>query len=331
MRFAPLGEAGQRRMAEGRVLICGCGALGSGLANTLVRSGVGHVRVVDRDVVELSNLHRQSLFDEADVASGRPKAVAAAEKLRGVNSSVEVEAIVAHVDAGNIEALCAGVDVIVDGTDNFETRYLLNDAALHWNIPWVFGGCIGAVGQSMTIIPCQTGCLRCLLPDCPEPGSLPTCDTAGVLAPIVNVVAAIQAQEAIKLLSGNRQAVSPYLTVIDLWDNGLRQIDMSQLRSPDCPACGQRQFHWLSGENASRAAVLCGRNAVQLTHAASAMPLADLARSFAGVGRVTHNDFLLRLSVDPYDLTIFPDGRAIVHGTSDPATARAVHARYIGS
>ena len=219
-----------RRLAASRALICGCGALGSVLANTLVRSGVGKVRLVDRDFVELSNLHRQTLFDEADVAAGLPKAVAAAEKLRTINSAVEIEPIVAHVGPENIESLCQGVDVILDGTDNFETRYLLNDTAVHLNLPWVYGGCVGAEGQTMTILPGETGCLRCLLPECPPPGSTPTCDTAGVLAPIVGVIASIQAQEAIKILSGNRVAVSRQLTVIDLWQNRFLTLDVRDLR-----------------------------------------------------------------------------------------------------
>ena len=266
MRYPHLGEEGQRRLAASRALICGCGALGSLLANTLVRSGVGKVRLVDRDFVELSNLHRQTLFDEADVAAGLPKAVAAAEKLRTINSSVEIEPVVAHVGPENVESLCAGVDVILDGTDNFETRYLLNDAAVHLNLPWVYGGCVGAEGQTMTILPGETGCLRCLLPECPPPGSTPTCDTAGVLAPIVGVIASIQAQEAIKILSGNRAAISRQLTVIDLWQNRFLQLDVRDLRDrADCPACKQRQFAWLAGQQGSRAAVLCGRNAVQLT------------------------------------------------------------------
>ena len=229
MRYPHLGEEGQRRLAASRALICGCGALGSLLANTLVRAGVGHVRLVDRDFVELSNLHRQTLFDEADAAAGLPKVIAAAEKLRRINSSVEIEPVVAHVGPDNVESLCQGVDAILDGTDNFETRYLLNDAAVYLGLPWVYGGCVGAEGQTLTIVPGETGCLRCLLPECPPPGSTPTCDTAGVLAPIVGVIASMQAQEAIKLLSGNRAAISRQLTVVDLWQNRLLQLDVRDL------------------------------------------------------------------------------------------------------
>ncbi|MGO9111737.1 MAG: ThiF family adenylyltransferase [Thermoguttaceae bacterium] len=331
MRYAPLGEEGQRRLAASRALICGCGALGSLLANTLVRAGVGTVRLVDRDFVELSNLHRQSLFDEADVAAGLPKAVAAAEKLRKINASVEIEPMVAHVGPENVEPLCEGMDVILDGTDNFETRYLLNDAAVHLNLPWVYGGCVGAEGQTMTIVPGETGCLRCLLPECPPPGSTPTCDTAGVLAPIVGVIASIQAQEAIKILSGNRSAISRQLTVIDLWQNRFLQLDVRNLRDrADCPACKQRQFIWLAGQQGSRAAVLCGRNAVQLTQPGPSVPLDALARRLEGVGRVTRNPFLLRLKVEEFEITLFPDGRAIIQGTDDTTVARTVYARYVG-
>ena len=332
MRYAHLGEEGQRRLAASRALICGCGALGSLLANTLVRSGVGKVRLVDRDFVELSNLHRQTLFDEANVAAGLPKAVAAAEKLRKINSAVEIEPIVAHVGPENVASLCAGVDVILDGTDNFETRYLLNDAAVYLNVPWIFGGCVGAEGQTMTILPGETGCLRCLLPECPPPGSTPTCDTAGVLAPIVGVIASIQAQEAIKILSGHRAAVSRQLTVINLWQNRFLHLDVRDLRDrADCPACKQRQFDWLAGQQGSRAAVLCGRNAVQLTQPGRGMSLDELARRLEGLGRLTRSSFLLRLKVDDYELTLFPDGRAIVHGTDDPDVARTVYDKYVGS
>jgi len=332
MRYPPLGEEGQRRLSTSRALVCGCGALGSVLANTLVRAGVGSVRIVDRDFVELSNLHRQVLFDEHDVAQQLPKAIAAAEKLRRINSEVEVEPIVADVDHANIETFCEGVDAIVDGTDNFEIRFLINDASVQRGIPWVYGGCLGAEGQTMTILPGETACLRCLMRECPPPGSTPTCDTAGVLGPIVNVIAAIEACEAIKILSGNRPAVSRQLTVVELWDNRIRQIDVGSLRDQvDCPACKGGEFLFLAGKSGSRSAVLCGRNAVQLTHPGTSLSLDDLARQLAGVGTINRNPFLLRLKVERYELTVFPDGRAIVGGTDDVAEARTVYAKYIGN
>lgn len=332
IRYAPLGEVGQRRLTASRVLVCGCGALGSVLAGTLVRAGVGKVRIVDRDFLELNNLQRQILFDEDDVARQLPKAVAAAEKLRRINSQVEIEPVVADVGPDNIESLADGVDAIVDGTDNFETRFLVNDAAVKLGIPWVYGGCLGAEGQTMTILPGETPCLRCLIQECPPPGSTPTCDTAGILGPAVSVIASIQATEAIKILSGNRQAISRNLTVIELWDNQFRQVNVANLREQvDCPTCRRGEYPWLSGEHGSRTAVLCGRNSVQLTHPGTSFSLDDLARQLEGVGQLTRNAFLLRLKVDAYELTVFPDGRAIIGGTDDPAVARTVYAKYIGN
>ena len=332
VRYPRLGEEGQRRMMAGRVLVVGCGALGSVAANTLVRAGVGLVRIVDRDFVETTNLQRQMLFNEEDVARQMPKAMAAAERLRAINSQVEIDPIVADVDPTNIERLCEGIDVIVDGTDNFETRFLVNDAAVKHNIPWVYGGCLGAEGQTMTILPGETACLRCLMQECPPPGSTPTCDTAGVLGPIVEVIASLEALEAIKILSGNRAACSRMLTVVELWDNTFRQIDISALREQvDCPACRHGELPWLWGRQGSHTAVLCGRNAVQLTHPGASVSLEELARKLETVGEVRRNPFLLRLKVDGYELTVFPDGRAIISGTDDIAAAKTLYAKYIGS
>jgi adenylyltransferase/sulfurtransferase len=343
MRFAPLGEPGQQQLARGRALVCGCGALGSVIANTLVRAGVGFVRIVDRDFLELNNLQRQVLYDEQDVADGLPKAIAAANKLRRINSDVEVEPVVADVSFQNIADLARDVQVIVDGTDNFATRFLLNDYAVQNGKPWVYGGCIGAEGQTMTILPGDTACLACLMPDAPPPGATPTCDTAGILGPIVNIVASLQSSETIKILSGNRAAVSRQLTVIDIWGNHLRSLDLSRLReSGDCRACRRRDFEWLRGDRSDSSAVLCGRNSVQLSPPKRSGTSADstssepvsldtLAARLEGVGRLQRNPFLLRLAVDNYVLTVFADGRTIVSGTDDVATARSVHARYIGA
>jgi molybdopterin-synthase adenylyltransferase len=332
VRFPPLGEDGQRRLAQSRAMICGCGALGTAIANTLVRAGVGAVRIVDRDFVELSNLQRQTLFDEADAAACLPKAVASAEKLRRINSGVTVEPIVADIEPTNIERFCEGVDAILDGTDNFETRLLVNDAAVKLGVPWVYGGCVAAEGQTMTILPGETACLRCLMPECPPPGSTPTCDVAGILGPIVGLIASIEAIEAIKILSGNRQSISRSLTVVDLWQNQIRQVDVRELRDRvDCPTCKHGQFPWLSGRAGSRTAVLCGRNAVQLSIPGTSISLDELARRLKGVGELTRNQFLLRLKIESYDLTIFPDARAIIAGTDDITTARAVYAKYVGN
>jgi molybdopterin-synthase adenylyltransferase len=332
-RFAPLGEEGQRRLATARALVCGCGALGSVVAETLVRAGVGFVRIVDRDFVELNNLQRQVLYDEQDVADNLPKAVAAANKLRRINSEIEIEAVVADVSHANIAKLAGDVDAIVDGTDNFATRFLLNDFAVKHGKPWVYGGCIGAEGQSMTVLPGETACLACLMADAPPPGTTPTCDTAGIIGPIVNVVASIESAEALKILSGHREAVSRRLAIIDLWDNQVRHVDLTKLRqNGDCRVCKRGEFEWLAGKRGDASAVLCGRNAVQLTAApGTSVSLSDLAARLAGVGHMQQNAFLLRLQVDSYVLTIFPDGRTIVGGTNDIAVARTLQAKYIGA
>jgi len=332
-RFAPLGEEGQRRLGTATAAMCGCGARGTAIAQLRVRAGVGKLRIIDRDFVELSNLQRQTLFDEDDARAGLPKAVAAADKLRRINSTVAIEPIVADLGPDNVLEFCAGAGVILDGTDNFETRFLINDAALKLGIPWVYGGCVAAAGQSMTILPSETACLRCLLPDCPAPGSIETCQSAGILGPIVGVIAAIEATEAIKILSGHREAISRQLTVIDVWENQLRRIDVARLRDEvDCPACRRGEFSWLSGRHGSRAAVLCGRNAVQLNcPGGKIVPLDELAQRLAGCGKLTRNQYLLRLEVEGIELTIFADGRAIVSGTDDIAAARAIYVKYVGA
>lgn len=332
-RFASFGEAGQRQLQASRVLICGCGALGSVLAESLTRAGVGHLRIVDRDFLELSNLHRQVLYDEDDVAAELPKAIAAERKLRKINSTVDIEAHVCDVDFTNIEQLVEGVDCICDGTDNFETRFLLNDAAHQFKIPWVYGGCVGAEGQQMTILPGETACLRCLLGEVPPPGTTPTCDTAGVLGPIVNVIAATQAMEAIKILSGNRASISRTLNVFDLWDSRLRQIKLDALtQGTTCQTCKQHDYPWLRGDKGSHSSVLCGRNAVQLSFPDRAsIDLAALAEKLKTTGTVRSNPFLLRADIDGFTLTLFADGRAIVGGTEDVAEAKTLYAKYVGA
>ncbi len=330
--FAPLGVEGQARLRAGRALICGCGALGTVAAETLVRAGVGFVRIVDRDFVELSNLQRQVLFDEQDAAQGLPKAVAAAAKLRAINSQVEIDPQVADLSSANVAALAAGMDVIVDGTDNFETRFLLNDAALAWGLPWIYAGCVGAEGRMLVVLPGETPCLRCLMSDEPPAGALPTCDTAGVLGPAVTVTASLAALEAMKILAGRRAAVNRQMVVIDLWENQLRQFNVANLREAvDCPACRHREFPWLRGERGSQAAVLCGRNAVQLAPSGpGAVSLEAIAAGWAGLGRLTRNPYLVRLHLDDLVLTVFADGRLIVGGVTDVAQARSLAARYLG-
>ncbi|MEX0867833.1 MAG: ThiF family adenylyltransferase [Pirellulales bacterium] len=333
MRYAPLGEQGQRRLCQSRVLLCGCGALGSVLANTLARAGVGHLRIVDRDFLELNNLQRQVLYDEQDVAAAHRKAIGGAEKLRRINSQITIEPIVADVNFENIEQLAAGADLLLDGTDNFETRFLMNDLSLASGVPWIYGGVIGAEGQTMTILPGETACLRCLMQDTPPPGTTPTCDTAGILGGIVNVIASMQSVEALKILSGHREQTSRVLSIIDLWSNQLKQIKLDALReSGDCLACKQADYEWLSGRRGSQTAVLCGRNAVQFRGGEGVeVSLAALAAKLEPLGEVTRNRFLLRAAIGKYQLTLFADGRAIIGGTDDVSEAKSVYARYIGS
>lgn len=331
-RFSPLGVEGQRALQRAHVLICGCGALGSVLANTLVRAGLGRLRLVDRDFLELHNLQRQVIFDEDDIAANKPKAIAAADKLRRINSQVAVEPIVADVDSSNVLQLSQDVDLILDGTDNFEARFLLNDAAHKLKKPWIYAGCLGAEGQTLTIVPGTTPCLRCLMDEAPPPGTTATCDTAGILGSIINVIASIAALEAMKLLSGRAQALRRSLLIVDLWENRFRQVQLDGLRETPCPACRGLEYPWLEGRKGSQSAVLCGRNAVQLSAPSGApVSLPELAARLQSVGRVTVTPWLLRLAVAEYLLTIFPDGRTIVSGTDDPATARTIHARYIGA
>jgi adenylyltransferase/sulfurtransferase len=332
MRFGGVGIEGQRKLLNSTALVVGCGALGAVIANTLARAGVGKLRIVDRDFLELNNLQRQVLYDEDDVAAGLPKAIAAKNRLEKINSTIAIEAIVADVDHTNIERLLAGVDCLIDGTDNFETRFLLNDAAVKLGLPWIYGGCLGAEGQSLTIIPGQTPCLRCLMPEPPPPGSTPTCDSAGILATIIGVVASLEANEALKILSGHADAINRFWTVIDLWDNTLRQIKLDSALAADCPCCMLREFLWLRGERGSHTAVLCGRNSVQLSFPGKeAVSLDQLADKLAAVGAVTRNKYLVRATIGKHQLTVFPDGRAVIGGTEDIAEAKSVYSKYVGA
>jgi adenylyltransferase/sulfurtransferase len=332
MRFAGVGEAGQRRLLGSHVTLCGCGALGTVLANALVRGGVGHLRLVDRDFIETNNLQRQVLFDEHDVAENLPKAEAAARKLSAINSSVHVEPVVTDVDRTNILELVEDADLILDGTDNFEIRYLINDVAMKLGKPWVYGGCIGSHGQTMTILPGETPCLRCVFEAAPGPGEAGTCETAGVLSPIVNIVASYQATEAFKILTGRREQINRELLYIDVWDNVQRRIKIAPLLGKvDCPCCRRRRFEWLEGEQGSHTTSLCGRNAVQVAQRTSArLDFETLARHLETLGEVNYNRFLLKFDADGYQFTVFPDGRAIIKGTSDVEKARTLYAKYIG-
>jgi molybdopterin-synthase adenylyltransferase len=334
MLLPAIGEPGQRRLREARVLVVGCGALGSVACDLLARAGIGSLRIADRDLVEISNLQRQVLFDEFDAAEAAPKALAAARRLGSINSHIHVEPRVVDVDSENIERLTDGIDLVIDGTDNVQTRYLINDVSVKRSLPWVYGACVATEGRVMAICPPGTPCLRCVFPDPPPPGGLPTCDTAGVIGPVAAVVGALQAMHAIKLLSGNAQEVAKEMTTLDLWANRIRSISTAGAKRVDCPACGQRQFKFLDSPAREMTVRLCGRNAVQIRPPRDhgGFSLSHLAARLSAVGQVHSSEHLLRVTVDTgIDMTVFSDGRAIVHGTSDLARARSLFARFIGS
>jgi len=337
MRVPGIGKVGQERLLNSRVTLCGVGALGTVLANTLVRAGVGHLRIIDRDFVEPSNLQRQVLFDESDVTGNLPKSEAAAVKLRAINSTVKIEPIVADIDRTNIEEFSKDADLILDGTDNFEVRYLINDVSIKLGKPWIYGGAVGTEGMTMTIIPGQTPCLRCVFEASPGPGDVGTCETAGVLGPIVSIIASFQAAEAIKILAGKTEAINRELFCLNIWENTTRRVKVAPLagRKGKCPCCALRQFDWLEGAQGTQTTKLCGRNAVQVTQRlASSLNFTDLSKQLSASGTVSANKFLLKFQVtdsgEGYEFTVFPDGRAIIKGTDDEDRARTLYAKYIG-
>lgn len=326
-----IGAPGQERLAAGRVLIAGCGALGTHVAESLARAGVGYLRLVDRDYVELGNLQRQVLFDEEDVTADRPKAVAAHRRLATINSSVVVDAIVDDLNASNVSEYLEGIDLIIDGTDNFETRYLLNDAAVRAGVPWIYGGVLATHGLTMTIVPGLTACLRCAFRDPAPPGSAPTCDTAGVLGPAVALVAAIQSSEALKILVGGVESVNDTLLAVDVWTLAVNRLRIP--RDTACPACGDgdRQFPFLKPNGATRTTILCGRDTVQVSmQPASSVDLDALASRLRDVGEIRRNDHFMRVRLPEREMVVFRNGRVLVHGTDDPAVARSLVARYVG-
>jgi molybdopterin/thiamine biosynthesis adenylyltransferase len=326
-RFAPLGPDGQERIRTASVAIIGCGALGTVEAEILVRAGVGRLRIIDRDFVEWSNLQRQFLFEESDAAEGLPKAIAAARRLVRVNSEITIEPLVADLTPANIDDLFEGVGLILDGTDNFEARFLVNDYAVSSGIPWIYAAAVGSYGLKLAIVPGRTACLRCVYPEPPQ-GSQPTCETEGVLGPVTAAIAALATGDALKLLARGPEAVTARLTTIDTWSGEIRQTS-PPARDPDCPCCARRDFVHLTGQR--RAPIsLCGRNAVQIHERFRPVDLTDLARRLAPLATVRANDFAVRASIDPYEITVFPDGRAIIKGTTDPAVARSLYARYVG-
>jgi len=326
--LAQIGPEGQEKLLSSAALVVGCGALGCAQAQLLARAGVGRLVLVDRDFVELSNLQRQLLFDESDAAQRLPKAEAAARHLHAINSSIRLEPVVADLTVRNVLELVLSADVVLDATDNVETRYLVNDACVKEGKRWVYGGAVGTSGVVLAVRPGDGPCLRCVFPEPAPPGTLPTCDVAGVLNSAPVAIAALQVVEATKILLGAK-VDAHRLHSFDLWAPSFRSVKVH--RGPACRCCGARDFEFLRAEQGSTATSLCGRNAVQVTPARpTSLALEELRGRLASLGRVTSNGLLLQLAIGPHELIIFPDGRAIVRGTSDPAVARGLYAKYVG-
>jgi molybdopterin-synthase adenylyltransferase len=328
--FEGIGLGGQERLLASSAVVAGCGAIGAATANLLVRAGVGRIRIVDRDFVEPSNLQRQSLFDESDAREALPKAVAAERKLRAINSSVSVEGLVADINPRNVEELLNNFDVILDGTDNFETRFLINDFAVKSSKPWIYAAAVASYGLTMTILPGKTACLACLLEGAEAvTGMEDTCDTIGIVGPIVNLIASLQVAEATKLLSGKWGTLHGRLISSDVWTGHFQSVHVE--RNPDCRCCSRHDFSYLEGQ-AQPHITMCGRDSVQIHEHNRALDLGALQQRLSHtVNGVRQNDFLLRFRIAPYEMTVFSDGRAIVKGTTDPAVARSLYARYIGA
>ena len=329
--FDGIGREGQEKLLNARVLLVGCGALGASHAEMLSRAGVGTLRIVDRDFVEYTNLQRQTLYTEDDAEQRIPKAVAAQNRIGQINSEITVEAIIADVNNSNVESFIEGCDLVIDGTDNFQVRYLLNDACVKHRTTWIYGAAVSSYGTTMTIVPGETPCLRCIFEEMPDAGSSPTCDTAGVIMPIISSIAAVQVAEAIKILTGKRDALHGSLMQIDVWQNDWRKIRLTG-PNPDCVACGQRKFEFLDAESQEFAAVLCGRDAVQIAPPRpTRLDIIEMANRLCYLAPVNYNEYLLRFEVDGHELSIFTDGRAIVKGTHDPSLARSLYAKYVGT
>ena len=329
--FSGIGEEGQRRLLAARILIVGCGALGSAHAEALARAGVGHLRIVDRDFVEPSNLQRQTMFTESDAEKRLPKAIAAANHLREINSEIEVEPHIIDVNYSTVERLVEMCDVVVDGTDNFSTRYLINDACVKHKTDWIYGAAVGSYGVTMTIRPHKTACLRCVFEEAPPAASAPTCDTAGVIMPIISIVSAVQVTETLKLITGRTNELHGSLMQFDVWQNEWRKIALSAPHA-DCPTCGRGEFETLSPVSTETAAVLCGRDAVQISPSQpTSIDFRSLAARLRPAGDVKFNEYLLRFKTGPFELTVFQDARSIIRGTDEIATARSLYAKYIGN
>jgi len=328
VRFAPIGVEGQRRIGAARVALIGAGALGSVCAELLARAGVGFIRIIDRDFVELSNLQRQSLYDEDDVRQNLPKAVAAGAKLRRINSTIEIDAVVDDVNPSTVEDYIQDVDLVLDALDNFETRFVVNDACAKHSRPWIYAAAVGSYGLVMPISPGKSPCLRCMIGSLPAPGTSPTCDTAGVIGPITHIIASMQAAEATKFMCG--ASGEPHLITYDVWSNAFHRVRLDSSVMAGCPVCSEGRYEYLHG-NPLRTVTLCGRNAVQLIPAVKGdLDFEALSKSMPQSAVVQFNDFLLKCSTPPYELTLFKDGRAIVKGTEEAGLARSVYSKIVG-
>lgn len=329
--FEGIGPEGQQRLLSSRALIVGCGALGSAQAESLARAGVGRLRIVDRDFVEASNLQRQTMFTERDAEERIPKAIAAANHIREINSETETEPEVADVNHSNVERLISDCDVVIDGTDNFATRYLINDACVKHGTNWIYGAAVGSYGVTMTVRPHQTACLRCIFEEAPPAASAQTCDTAGVIMPIINIVAAVQVSEALKIMTGHIEELHGALMQFDVWRNEWRKINPGA-PSAECVTCAQGRFETLTSDGQEFAAVLCGRNAIQISPTQpTEINFSTLAERLRRSGEVKFNDYLLRFRTSDFELTVFHDARSIIRGTDQIATARSIYAKYIGN
>lgn len=328
--FPEIGREGQEKLLASHVMILGCGALGASHAEMLARAGVGHLKIVDRDFVEFTNLQRQTLFKESDAEDRLPKAAAAKTRIAEINSEVEVESIIADVNNSNVESLIKGCDLVLDGSDNFQVRYLLNDACVKHNKPWIYGAAVSSYGTSMTVFPGQSPCLRCIFEEMPDAGSAPTCDTAGVIMPIISSISAIQVSEAIKLIVSDLDSLHRSLVQIDVWANDWRKIRLAEPNN-NCVCCVQKNFEFLDAEAVESSAVLCGRNAVQIAPPRpTTIDLNAVAERLGPSIDIRLNEYLLRFSIDGNEITVFRDARAIIKGTDDISKARSLYARYLG-
>ena len=327
-----IGEDRQRLLMNSTAVVIGCGALGTISSSYLVRAGIGQIRIIDRDFIEENNLQRQLLFDENDISENLPKAIAAQRKLQKTNSNVRVEGIVTDVNYSNIDELTKDADIIIDGTDNFETRFLINDYCVKSSVAWIYGACIGSRGVMMNIIPSKTPCLRCVFETMPQIGSFPTCDTAGVIGPIAGIIASFQVAEAIKILTGDYASVNKNLLEIDVWETKLRQIDISDLKNiNNCPTCKLHNYDFLEAEAGIMTTFLCGKNATQvISRSTGNIDLRKLEQRLGSIADVSCNAFMLKFRVNDHSFTVFTGGSAIITGTADSSTAKGLYSKYLG-